>query len=164
MSIHSLPSTYILRDLQDVSLPQSVSWAPVTIGWKILLVLLVLLLIYFFIQWVRQKWQNRYRKEALQAVSSLCCRDPQFSVHLFTIIKTVLVYINPYYAPLQGQSFLDQLVEMTSEPLFFSDALSLRWMASLFDPTVVLTELECQRLQTQLLHWLQVHKQVREEK
>ncbi|MCZ8485299.1 DUF4381 domain-containing protein, partial [Vibrio lentus] len=42
---HTPPSTYILRDLHDVAIPESVSWMPQTIGWKILGVILLLVAI-----------------------------------------------------------------------------------------------------------------------
>ena len=43
---HTPPSTYILRDLHDVAIPESVSWIPQTIGWKILGVILLLIAVY----------------------------------------------------------------------------------------------------------------------
>ena len=47
---HTVPSTYILRDLHDVAIPDSVSWAPQTIGWKILGVILLLATLYLMDQ------------------------------------------------------------------------------------------------------------------
>ena len=43
---HTPPSTYIFRELRDVTIPDSVSWFPQTIGWKILGVALLLAAFY----------------------------------------------------------------------------------------------------------------------
>lgn len=36
---HTPPSTYILRELHDVAVPESVSWLPQTVGWKVLAII-----------------------------------------------------------------------------------------------------------------------------
>ena len=40
MTIHKLPGTYMLRELQDVTVPDAISWQPQTAGWLLLALLL----------------------------------------------------------------------------------------------------------------------------
>ncbi|HDM8140995.1 TPA: DUF4381 domain-containing protein, partial [Vibrio harveyi] len=62
--LHTPPSTYILRELHDVAVPESVSWVPQTIGWKILAVIGAIVLMYLGYRLLHHWWDNRYRKEA----------------------------------------------------------------------------------------------------
>ena len=61
---HSPPSTYILRELHDVAVPDSISWMPQTIGWKVVSVLLMIGAIYLSYRFALRWWNNRYRGEA----------------------------------------------------------------------------------------------------
>lgn len=44
------PSSYMLRELKDVPIPDTVSWWPQTLGWQLLLLLVVLLAFFSFIR------------------------------------------------------------------------------------------------------------------
>ena len=91
---HTPPSTYILRDLHDVAIPESVSWIPQTIGWKILGVALLLIAIYLAYRLVQRWWNNRYRKEALQELMVLDARDKNSTERTFKVLKVVLRYLD----------------------------------------------------------------------
>lgn len=41
------PRSYILKGLEEVGLPDHVSWFPQTLGWKILAMILLLVVMYF---------------------------------------------------------------------------------------------------------------------
>ncbi|MGR5065035.1 DUF4381 domain-containing protein [Photobacterium sp. DNB22_13_2] len=159
MSIeHSPPSTYILRELYDVAVPDSVSWMPQTIGWKILLVLLIVIAGYVCYRLLQRWWHNRYRAEAIAALNHLSIEDPQFEDTLFSILKIVLVYLDPTNAKLFSTSFLQQLDALSEGRCSFDDELSQKWIQSLVDPAASLDDEEREVLRQRALQWVKFHQ------
>jgi len=163
---HTPPSTYILRELHDVAIPDSVSWAPQTIGWKILGVILLLVAIYLAYRLAQKWWNNRYRKEALQELMILDARDKNSTERTFKVLKVVLRYLDSSNAKLFGQAYVNRLNAYlpvsanTSENsnAFFADEISELWMQSLIDPNVRLSfEQRLEVIQTAMM-WLKCHK------
>ena len=106
---HTPPSTYILRELRDVTIPDSVSWFPQTIGWKILGVALLLVAFYLAYRLALRWWNNRYRKEALKELMVLDARDKNSTERTFKILKVVLRYLDSGNAKLFGQAYVNRL-------------------------------------------------------
>ncbi|MEZ9622671.1 DUF4381 domain-containing protein [Vibrio sp. 10N.222.55.A3] len=163
---HTPPSTYILRELHDVAIPDSVSWAPQTIGWKILGVILLLVAIYLAYRLAQKWWNNRYRKEALQELVLLDARDKNSTERTFKVLKVVLRYLDSSNAKLFGQAYVNRLNAYlpgsanTSENsnASFADEVSKLWMQSLIDPNVRLSfEQRLEVIQTAMM-WLKLHK------
>ncbi|MEZ9682830.1 DUF4381 domain-containing protein [Vibrio splendidus] len=163
---HTPPSTYILRDLHDVTIPESVSWMPQTIGWKILGVILLLVAFYLAYRLALRWWNNRYRKEALQELVLLDARDKNSTERTFKVLKVVLRYLDSSNAKLFGQAYVNRLNAYlpgsanTSENsnAFFADEVSKLWMQSLIDPNVRLSfEQRLEVIQTAMM-WLKLHK------
>ena len=163
---HTPPSTYILRELHDVAIPDSVSWAPQTIGWKILGVILLLVAIYLAYRLALRWWNNRYRKEALQELVLLDARDKNSTERTFKVLKVVLRYLDSSNAKLFGQAYVNRLNAYlpvsanTSENsnAFFAYEVSELWMQSLIDPIVRLSfEQRLEVIQTAMM-WLKLHK------
>ncbi|MEZ8411636.1 DUF4381 domain-containing protein [Vibrio splendidus] len=163
---HTPPSTYILRELHDVAIPDSVNWAPQTIGWKIVGVILLLVAIYLAYRLAQKWWNNRYRKEALQELVLLDARDKNSTERTFKVLKVVLRYLDSSNAKLFGQAYVNRLNAYlpvsanTSENsnAFFADEISELWMQSLIDPNVRLSfEQRLEVIQTAMM-WLKLHK------
>ncbi|MFA0557885.1 MULTISPECIES: DUF4381 domain-containing protein [unclassified Vibrio] len=163
---HTPPSTYILRELHDVAIPDSVSWAPQTIGWKILGVILLLVAIYLAYRLAQKWWNNRYRKEALQELMVLDARDKNSTERTFKVLKVVLRYLDSSNAKLFGQAYVNRLNAYlpgsanTSENsnAFFADEVSELWMQSLIDSNARLSfEQRLEVIQTAMM-WLKLHK------
>ncbi len=163
---HTPPSTYILRELHDVAIPDSVSWAPQTIGWKILGVALLLVVIYVAYRLVLRWWNNRYRKEALKELMCLDARDKSSTERTFTVLKVVLRYLDSGNAKLFGKACVNRLNAYlpvnagtsTKSNAFFTDEVSELWMQSLIDPNVRLSfEQRLEVIQTAMM-WLKLHK------
>ncbi|MBY7660466.1 DUF4381 domain-containing protein [Vibrio atlanticus] len=163
---HTVPSTYILRDLHDVAIPDSVSWAPQTIGWKILGVILLLATLYLTYRLVLRWWKNRYRKEAIKELMLLDARDKSSIERTFKVLKVVLRYLDSSNAKLFGQAYVSRLNAYlpvdantnTSSSALFSDEVSELWMQSLVDPKVRLSfEQRLEVIQTAMT-WLKLHK------
>ncbi|NOJ01130.1 DUF4381 domain-containing protein [Vibrio kanaloae] len=163
---HTPPSTYILRELRDVTIPDSVSWFPQTIGWKILGVALLLAAFYLAYRLALRWWNNRYRKEALKALMVLDARDKNSTERTFKVLKVVLRYLDRSNAKLFGQAYVNRLNAYlpvnagtsTKSNAFFTDEVSGLWMQSLIDPKVRLTfEQRLEVIQTAMM-WLKLHK------
>lgn len=103
------PSSYMLRELKDVPLPDTVSWWPQTLGWQLLLLLVVLLAFFFIYQKAKLWWQNRYRREALNALLRLSPNDALWPRKMLKIVKAVMVYLDPKNAAIYGQPLLNQM-------------------------------------------------------
>ncbi|AJR08791.1 DUF4381 domain-containing protein [Photobacterium gaetbulicola] len=167
MSIeHSPPSTYILRELHDVTVPESVSWMPQTIGWKVLLVLLCVIAGYLCYRRLVRWWHNRYRAEARTAITRLpmhrglegSADSGAFDGALFSILKIVLVYLEPANAKLFGHAFLQKLDELGNGRVTFKDELGTRWVQSLVDPSITLGREEQALLREKALCWIREHE------
>ncbi|OED74827.1 hypothetical protein A143_00995 [Vibrio splendidus ZS-139] len=162
---HTAPSTYILRELHDVTIPESVSWVPQTIGWKILGVALLLVAFYLAYRIVLKWWNNRYRKEALNELILLDARDKNSTERTFKVLKVVLRYLDSSNAKLFGQAYVNRLnaylpvgANADTSSAFFADEVSGLWMQSLIDPNVRLTfEQRLEVIQTAMT-WLRLHK------
>ncbi|WP_373960491.1 DUF4381 domain-containing protein [Vibrio gigantis] len=163
---HTPPSTYILRELHDVAIPESVSWVPQTIGWKILGVASLMVTIYLVYRLALRWWNNRYRKEALKELMVLDARDKNSTKRTFKVLKVVLRYLDSRNAKLFGQAYVNRLNAYlpvnadtsTKSSAFFTDEVSGLWMQSLIDPKVRLSfEQRLEVIQTAMM-WLKLHK------
>ncbi|MCQ1058989.1 DUF4381 domain-containing protein [Photobacterium sp. DNB23_23_1] len=159
MSIeHTPPSTYILRELNDVTVPDSISWVPQTIGWKVLLVVLIIVAAYLSYRWLLRWWCNRYRTEAIEALTHLSIEHHHFEDILFSILKMVLVYLDPANGKLFGRSFLQKIDELSDESTLFNDEIAQKWVQSLVNPSTVLDSREREILRQRAVLWAKTHQ------
>ncbi|CAE6941597.1 DUF4381 domain-containing protein [Vibrio sp. B1FLJ16] len=156
------PGTYILSKLHDVTVPPSVSWYPQTIGWKILAVGVFLVFLYIAYRLVRKWWVNRYRKEALEAISQLDVNDSEMPKTLFSILKIVLIHLDSRNAKLFDSAFLRKLDELNPQKHAFTDEVSKLWLGSLINPNIKLTGDQRTSLIEKARCWVKEHSQVTE--
>lgn len=154
---HTPPSTYILRDLYDVAVPSAVSWWPQTLGWKIVVSIFALTVLYGFYRYVQYRWRNRYRQEGIEAVTRLDPNEPQFATQLFSIMKVVLAYLDRHNNQIFGEAFIDKVNALCSSAPY-NRALAQRWMNHLVDPSVQLDEADKKALIQQTKQWLRQHQ------
>ncbi|WP_144213229.1 DUF4381 domain-containing protein [Shewanella donghaensis] len=178
---HSPPSTYILRDLVDVNTVEPVSWWPgfelLPTGWWYVLVFGVLILMTLLIIRLHYVWKNRYRNEAINAIRQQIYQTnskngtesepPQYLQHntqqIFFILKQVLIYIEPQSAKLADTSVLinlDKLINHRSkhDTEQWQGELGQRWIASLYNPHVRLSDDELILLTRKAIFWLKYHR------
>lgn len=55
----------VLKDFQEFDVPNSISWWPQTIGWKFLLLIIVLFILFLAVKRTRHWLKNRYRTVAI---------------------------------------------------------------------------------------------------
>ncbi|MFA1560118.1 DUF4381 domain-containing protein [Aliivibrio fischeri] len=165
MSVHQPPSSYILKKLSEVTVPEHVSWFPQTIGWKILAFVLLAFIVYKSVLWLKRWWTNRYRREALDVI--LLLRDSQvpnqsISYEIFEVMKAVLVYIDPSRSNQFGGAFLKALDSYGSDDKeTFHSELGEKWMRSLVQSQKALNEQETAALITLCINWLESHKDIK---
>ncbi|EPI5810105.1 DUF4381 domain-containing protein [Vibrio vulnificus] len=156
---HTPPSTYILRELHDVVVPERVSWLPQTVGWKVLAIIGGLVLLYIGYRYLRFFWDNRYRAEALQAIAQLDPKDPAMASELFSIVKQVLIYHDSGYARLFGDAFLAVLNQLIPTQPLFDDELAIQWVQSTVNPNVPLSESARATLKARAALWVKSHQE-----
>ncbi|EPX4132328.1 DUF4381 domain-containing protein [Vibrio vulnificus] len=156
---HTPPSTYILRELHDVAVPERVSWLPQTVGWKVLAIIGGLVLLYIGYRYLRFRWDNRYRAEALQAIAQLDPKDPAMASELFSIVKQVLIYHDSGYARLFGDAFLAVLNQLIPTQPLFDDELAIQWVQSTVNPNVPLIESARTTLKARAALWVKSHQE-----
>lgn len=57
---------YLIHGIDEIILPEAVSWWPTAPGWKVLAIIIVILLLFICVRWMKRWWRNRYRREALR--------------------------------------------------------------------------------------------------
>ncbi|EGU43385.1 hypothetical protein VII00023_16175 [Vibrio ichthyoenteri ATCC 700023] len=154
---HTPPSTYILRNLHDVTVPESVSWLPQTLGWKILFATGVIAGLYFLWRTARWWWRNRYRKEALIALERVSIANPQAGHQIYAILKIVLNHLSRHYRQQFGLPLLKSLDDLSPIDARFASKLGKKWLHSLVDPKTQLTEKERATLLNDASEWLKRH-------
>lgn len=157
---HTPPSTYILRDIQDVAVPDSVSWLPQTIGWKVLGVALIMALAYATYRYACYRWHNRYRQEALDVLGQLDPSDKSSAKRVFEVLKSVLRYLNARNASIHGEGALVTLDGYLPKKAstIFQDSASKIWMDSLVNPSVYLTFEQRVEIIEKATTWVKVHQ------
>lgn len=156
---HTPPSTYILRNLNDVTVPESISWWPQTIGWKVLACLLALAMVYMTYRVIEHWWMNRYRSEAIRYVDSLDINDSEMPRLVLHAVKTVLTHLNSSYANLYDKALLNKVDELHHGSSFTSKMGEL-WLESLVNPNKAMNNEERIKLKHMVLNWLNKHQEV----
>ncbi len=160
MSVHEPPSSYMLRKMSEVTVPDHVSWFPQTIGWKIVAILLSVFAIYYIVKATKRWWQNRYRREAsslLNLISS-SVNNPSLSYEIFEVMKAVLIHINAKNATLFNGDFLIALDSYSFDGSGnFNNELGQQWMRSLVQQRYELSEQQLTDLTVLCQQWLSNH-------
>jgi hypothetical protein len=115
---------YILHGIEEVSLPESVSWVPQTTAWKVLFVALCLGLMIRLYYFGRKVWRNRYRRAALKRLSELESQgcDAKVLSELSVLLKATSLHAFPreQVASLVGKTWLEFL-STSSRKVSFDD-------------------------------------------
>jgi len=155
---HTLPGTYILRELQDVIVPPPISWQPQTAGWLLLTLLLGLLVLRGLYYKMQRWWQQRYRREALVALRAINWSDKTAPLTLFQLIKQVLTHLAPEHGKLFGIELLHTLDHtMPDRQPRFESELGERWLVSLVCDQLALSVSDQVCLVSLCSDWLQHH-------
>lgn len=160
---HVTPSSYTLRELHEVPVPQPVDWWPQTLGWHIVMALIAIAVLLCALYYLRRWWLNRYRREALIALQKIRIDDPRCGDQVYQLHKFVLNELNPGNAKRFGESFLQALNDYERDSAFeHNDALGKAWLESLVNPKNSLSHDETKALIVRAKHWLRCHHNPKE--
>lgn len=73
MSIENSDSfgNYLIHGIDEIMLPETISWWPSAPGWKVLTAIAAAWLLLRAVRMTRRWWRNRYRREALRQLQQL---------------------------------------------------------------------------------------------
>ncbi|PSV49896.1 DUF4381 domain-containing protein [Photobacterium indicum] len=155
---HTPPSTYILRELIDVAVPNSVSWWPQTIGWKILAVLILLAVGYCLAKKIQSWWYNRYRREAVLALQALQPESPTVNQDILIIVKAVVTYLEPRNGAMFGERLLDYMDSLSPHSDYrFACESGRHWLHSVVTKKVTFTPDQAANIIGQVTLWMEEH-------
>ncbi|WP_032082596.1 DUF4381 domain-containing protein [Vibrio fluvialis] len=153
----SPPSSYMLRELKEVPIPDPVGWWPQALGWQLLLILLAILTVYVIYLRGQQWWCNRYRREAIEALTRLSSDDALWPQKMHKIVKVVMVYLDSKNAAVYGQSLLRQMDSYyQGNANMAQNADFVQWMNCLEDPKA--TNPDFTAIHAALRAWLLNHR------
>ena len=99
--------------------PQPVVFTFETLGWKLLVGLVVLLLIIACVLWVRKRIKNKYRREALREIQNLPHEHESVLQILVTLKRVaIMVFGRQRVAALNGHDWLHFLDKTGKEVMF----------------------------------------------
>ena len=165
MTLPPLPDifgNYAIRGIVEVSAPQPVSWWPATTGWKVLLLLTLLLLARSGWHYWRRWQRNRYRGAALSELQ--CCQDESLPAarrltRIATLLKATALQTCPRrdVASLSGHDWLEWLDSSTDTQIFSAPSRALLQDA-LYQRGGLLQAPDITRLAAESADWIRRHR------
>jgi hypothetical protein len=128
-----------LAELRDIHLPeQDISSLPTAPGWWILITIIITSLVVGVFLWRKHQHNNRYRHQALAALSVININNPNsqiFTQQLNTLLKQTAKAAYPSHTclSLHGQQWLDFL-KLSAPNITMSDELSAFLLNSSYQP------------------------------
>ncbi|WP_146745365.1 DUF4381 domain-containing protein [Dyella jiangningensis] len=111
------PPAPSIADLKDIPLPPPVPYTPQTMGWWVLLALVLLVVLWIGALRLRRWWRNRYRRAAQKELAAIehAMADPSQRQQALAAVpalvkRTVLTWApRDTVAPLSGEAWLGYL-------------------------------------------------------
>ena len=115
---------YMLHGIDEIHVPEPVSWWPQTTGWKVLALALLIWLLYRLYLLASRWWKNRYRRAALARLDALQLQAnghyQQVLASLPELLKATALHAYPRaeIAALSGKAWLEFLDSHYEGPPF----------------------------------------------
>ena len=148
------------QQLRDVHLPEPISWWPLAFGWWVLIVLAVLAIAGLVFLIIRNKRQNRYRKDALAELRECYAhwqteqKNDAYLQSVNAVLKRSVQHIDgaSYLLRLSGDDWVNALDQYVKQPLSAQtkDALSVKCYQANADIDVA-------DVQANITKWLKSH-------
>lgn len=153
------PSSITLAGWMEAPLPDSVSWWPQTIGWKILAVVLLIMVIRIIIWRVQIYRFNRYRREArhaLQQGQSLV--GTSAAQYYFQVIKAIAQHVEAKSAAMYKADFLTYLdASFESHKGGFNNEIGSQWLQVQINPKAHFSQEQGTHIYQLCEMWIQKH-------
>jgi len=97
---------YFIHGIDEIVVPQAVTWWPSTIAWKLLALVLIVVGLLKLMRFIKNKWQNRYRGEALRQLAALSESQQLAALPHFLKVTALQAYSREQVAGLSGKDWL----------------------------------------------------------
>ena len=103
---------YLVHGIDEIMLPEAITWWPSAPGWKVLGLILLAWLLLRVVRLVRYWWRNRYRREALRQLNQLQQKagseglDVVASLPHYIKVTALQAYPRAEVASLSGENWL----------------------------------------------------------
>jgi len=171
MSIDNIENTgtfgnYLIHGIDEIMLPEAISWWPSAPGWQVLGVILVAWLLLRVIRLVRYWWRNRYRREALRQLQQVQqqadgqMQDVVAVIPYYIKVTALQAYPRAEVASLSGDTWLAFLDAHYSGPSF-ADGTGRKLLAVSYLPREQwqLDDNESGRLIQMAQQWIAKHRE-----
>jgi Ca-activated chloride channel family protein len=157
---------YLVHGIDEILIPEAISWWPSTPGWQVLGVIIVLLLIARATRWVKHRWRNRYRRQALRQLERLQqqaggqLQDVVTVLPYYIKLTALQAYPRADVASLSGPDWLAFLDAHYSGPSFAGHmGKNLLSVSYLPREQWQLNDTDCHRLIEMSRRWIASHRQ-----
>ena len=169
MSIENSDSfgNYLIHGIDEIILPEVISWWPSAPGWKVLGLILLAWLVLRVVRLARRWWRNRYRREALRQLKQLQQQagskalDVVASLPYYIKVTALQAYPRAEVASLSGENWLAFLDAQYSGPSF-AEGTGRKLLAVSYLPREQwqLDDKESGRLIQMAQQWIAKHREV----
>jgi hypothetical protein len=157
---------YLIHGIDEIILPDAVSWWPTAPGWKALAIIIVILLLFICVRWMQRWWRNRYRREALrqlQQVQRQAGKQLQEVVAVlpyYLKVTALQAYPRQDVASLSGENWLAFLDKQHSGTVF-SKGIGSKLLAVAYLPQAQwrLSEKDSAMLISMSRAWISKHRE-----
>ncbi len=161
---------YLIHGIDEIILPDVISWWPSAPGWQVLSVIVLLWLLTLAVRRVKHGWRNRYRRQALRQLDQVQKKAgskllPVVALLPYYLKVTALqAYPRHDVASLTGNEWLSFLDAHYSGPSFSKGPGEyLLSIAYLPQAQWQLNDTECQTLIEMTRRWISTHMEGRME-
>lgn len=158
---------YLMHGIDEIIVPDAVSWWPSAPGWQVLAVVFMILLMIGGMRLAKRWWRNRYRREALRQLDAIQqqagANGQQLVAMLPHYIKVTALQAYPRHdvASLSGDAWLAFLDAHYSGPPFTKGVgKALLSVAYLPQEQWQLSDRESGQLIKMVRRWIAKHKEV----
>lgn len=154
LATDTIASSRAIPELGNLYEPDPVSFSFETIGWKILLIVLILGIIIAALIWIRSYIKNKYRREALARLDQL--QKPEHLSEVFVILKytAMITFGRERIGSLIGKEWL-LFLDKTGKNSTFQKHSSLILQAIYTDQSPELSDFNL--VKKQASHWIKSH-------
>jgi len=149
---------YFIHGIDEIAVPQAVSWWPSTIGWKLVAVLLIAMTLLKLLRYIKHGWKNRYRREALRQLAALSESQQLAALPHYLKVTALQAYSREQVAGLSGQDWLTFL-DAHCEGVSFSSEPGKRLLEIAYAPSPhqALDSDQVKQLIQMSCHWIRKH-------
>ena len=157
---------YLIHGIDEIILPEAVSWWPTAPGWKVLAIIIVILLLFMCVRWMKHWWRNRYRREALRQLQQVQRQAGKQLHEVVTVLPYYLkvtalqAYPRQDVASLSGEHWLAFLDKQYSG-VAFSEGIGRKLLAVAYLPQEQwqLSEKDSEVLISMSRSWISKHRE-----